>query len=656
VCFLASSLALLAISSRSLIRYASAIGGVLASVLIAMGTVSVLGYLLGHTDAYGWSHLTGMAFHTSGCFVLSGVGLLAWAWQESHDKKGVPEWLPLSIGLGLAAGVLGVWQALMRHEESDLPLLSAIILAGGILGSLLVAIAVAQTLEARRRSRELQEGKDVLERVFEAPPDALLLTDRQGRILRVNNQVEKIFGYAPDELLGAAIEALVPLKLRETHRPHREGYYASPSPRPMGRGLDLHARRKDGSEFPVEISLGPVQSGGETQVLAVVRDITERQQVQEALRLSEERLSLATRTASIGIWDWDLRSNLTVWDDTIFEIFGIPKVVPMAYEEFARRVHPDDLAAVEAWLQRAIQGKTQEFMEFRIIRPDGSVRHLSSAEGVVLDEHGNVVRMVGTAVDITGRKEMEAQIEASREQIAASARLSALGMMAGGVAHEINNPLAIIHASAADLLRRIKDEGAVPVAIAKRNSERILETANRITRIIKSMRHLAREGSQDRVRPASVAKIVEETLEVCEERFKYHSVNLLLPNIDPALLVSCREVQIGQVLLNLLQNAFDAVVDLPGEKWIRLEVTADDGSVVFSVIDSGPGIPPELKPKIMEPFFTTKEVGKGTGLGLSLSRTIVEEHGGKLELADAAGHPCFSFRIPLAQKEEPVCN
>jgi C4-dicarboxylate-specific signal transduction histidine kinase len=229
-------------------------------------------------------------------------------------------------------------------------------------------------------------------------------------------------------------------------------------------------------------------------------------------------------------------------------------------------------------------------------------------------------------------------------------------MMAGGVAHEINNPLAIIHASAADLLRRIKEEGAVPLEIAVRNSERILETTNRIAAIIKSMRHLARDGSHDPVRPASVANIVEEIKDICRERFKDHCVDLLVPNVDPALLVFCREVQIRQVLLNLLQNAFDAVVEQPGEKWIRLQVTADDSSVVFSVIDSGPGIPPDLRTKIMEPFFTTKEVGKGTGLGLSLSRTIVQEHGGKLELTEEAGHPCFSFRLPLSQKEVPVCN
>jgi C4-dicarboxylate-specific signal transduction histidine kinase len=191
----------------------------------------------------------------------------------------------------------------------------------------------------------------------------------------------------------------------------------------------------------------------------------------------------------------------------------------------------------------------------------------------------------------------------------------------------------------------------LPLAIVVRNGERILQTANRITKIIKSMRHLAREGSRDKVRPTRVAKILEETLEVCKERFRDHAVNLLLPAVDPDVSVSCREVQIAQVLLNLLQNAFDAVMEQQ-EKWVRLEVAVEDDSVIFSVTDSGPGIPPELRTRIMEPFFTTKEVGKGTGLGLSLSRTIVEEHGGSLELREEAGHPCFFFRLPLSRKEE----
>jgi PAS domain S-box-containing protein len=364
----------------------------------------------------------------------------------------------------------------------------------------------------------------------------------------------------------------------------------------------------------------------------------------EQLQNVTERLSLATRTASIGIWDLDLRTDHVVWDETMFEIFCIPRAVPLSREKGRRLVHPEDFPLIEGASRRAVMRKTQESVQYRIIRPDGSVRYISSTEGPILDKHGNVVRLVGTAVDITERKEMEVQIEAS-------ARLSALGMMAGGVAHEINNPLAIIHSAAVDLLRRVRAHGSVPSDITQRNGERIVETSKRIAKIIKSMRHLAREGSQDMLRPTPASTIVEETLEVCRERFRYHGVKLLLSDIDPALSVSCREVQIEQVLLKLLENAFDSVTEQAGEKWVRLAALVRDDAVEFSVTDSGAGIPPQLKTKIMEPFFTTKDVGKGTGLGLSISRSIVKDHGGVLDLREENGHPCFFFCLPRSRNK-----
>lgn len=638
--------------------------------------------------------------------------------------------------------------------------------AGAISSGLGAAVLMGQHLKrAQKRGREFQADATMLRQLFDTRPDGILVVNRQGIILRINAKAETAFGYAHNELVGAPIEILVPIRLQEQHRIDREAYNAAPRARPMGMGRELHARRKDGSEFPIEIELTPMQSdngpvivalmvditarkqaeqtfkeqaallelahdaimvcdledritfwnrgakdnygwsaqealghvaydllrtkfatsfqeieevlqiqeewegelehikrdgtaivmgsrwsllrnqaGRPIAVLKINRDVTHRKRDEEQLRNLTERLSLATTTASIGIWELDLRTNQVVWDNTTFAIFGVPRVVPLFERDFNRHVHPEDLHLVEAAARGAIEEKTQKSLEFRIIRPDGAVRYISTVEGPVLDELGNVVRLVGTAVDITERKEIEAQIEAA-------ARLSALGLMAGGVAHEINNPLAIIHTSAANLLGKVKAEGRAPVEIVLQNCQHIEQNSNRIAKIIKSMRYLAREGSQDKVRPAQVSKILEETVQVCEERFKNHSVNLLVPSIDPALSVSCREVQIAQVLLNLLQNALDATEEV-GEKWVRIGVGVQDGAVEFSVTDSGPGVPPHLKTKIMEPFFTTKDVGKGIGLGLSLSRRIVEDHGAKLELTEENGHPCFSFRLPLSRSKE----
>jgi len=149
-----------------------------------------------------------------------------------------------------------------------------------------------------------------------------------------------------------------------------------------------------------------------------------------------------------------------------------------------------------------------------------------------------------------------------------------------------------------------------------------------------------------------LGKILHEALEVSRGRFAARSVKLILPAKVPDLTVMCREVQIEQVLLNLLQNGFDAVVDQKGERWVRVDVSTLDGSAIISVTDSGPGIPVELRDHIGQPFFTTKEVGKGTGLGLSLSKTIAEEHGGRVEYDEERGHTRFSLVLPLARQAE----
>jgi C4-dicarboxylate-specific signal transduction histidine kinase len=302
-------------------------------------------------------------------------------------------------------------------------------------------------------------------------------------------------------------------------------------------------------------------------------------------------------------------------------------------------------------LGRLLRGETINSYDAVRRRKDGRNIDVSITISPILNLGGNPVGASKVARDITERKRMEAELEVRRIQALASARLSALGMMAGGIAHEINNPLAVIHASASDLLE-LAEQGEVPLRALQTASTRVKQTADRISKIVKSLQQIAREGSADPFQRASAGEIVEQGLELCKERFRVHSVRLDTPVVDPELQICCREVQIAQVLLNLLQNAFDAVVEREGEKWVRLEVTNSEQSVVFAVIDGGDGVPAELRARIMEPFFTTKPVGKGTGLGLSLSKAIVEEHGGELKLCEIENHTCFSFCLPRYKEPE----
>lgn len=281
-------------------------------------------------------------------------------------------------------------------------------------------------------------------------------------------------------------------------------------------------------------------------------------------------------------------------------------------------------------------------------RSDGTEFPVDISLSPLTTEEGMLV--LAAIRDVSQRVAMQAQLDASRMQVVSSARLSALGMMAGSVAHEINNPLGIIHAYASNLLEKASD-GNLSAPDAEKVCARIVETTERIASIVRGLRHIAREGSEDPFAPASVGEIVGRAFDLCRERFRIHAIRLITPEIDASLRVRCREVQIVQILLNLLQNAFDAISDVDGDRWIAVQVGLEGERITFSVIDNSPGIPPSVRERMMEPFFTTKPVGKGTGLGLSISRSIAQDHGGELRYEERDGHTCFSLTLPISEEE-----
>ncbi|OAI57523.1 hypothetical protein AYO50_01420, partial [Acidobacteria bacterium SCGC AG-212-P17] len=417
ICFIATSLALFtASSSRLSARLASGIVGLVATVLIAVGAVSALSDLLLHREIYGWGRFTRMSLQTSISFALLGVGLLAWAWQKSR-AKGAPKWLPLTLGVGIAAGALGLWQALMTHEERHMPLLSAINLAGDLLCAVLVAVVVAQMQRAQQRGWDAQKSNMLLQQLFDLSPDGLVMTDRRGTIIRVNEEAEKIFGYAPGELLKQPIERLIPEKLSELHRAHREDYHAAPSPRRMGNGFELHARRKDLSEFPVEIGLTELQSPEEgVLAVAMVRDITERKLSEEALRESEGAFVMLANCVPQMVWTCRPDGLNVYFNQRWVEYTGLT-----LEESYGRGwntpFHPDDKqAAWEAWNQATTTGGTY-LVESRLRAADGRYRWFLMRGVPVHDAAGNIVKWFGTCTDIDDLKRAEQKLQESEARL-----------------------------------------------------------------------------------------------------------------------------------------------------------------------------------------------------------------------------------------------
>jgi C4-dicarboxylate-specific signal transduction histidine kinase len=243
-------------------------------------------------------------------------------------------------------------------------------------------------------------------------------------------------------------------------------------------------------------------------------------------------------------------------------------------------------------------------------------------------------------------KNKKTQTELAQAKLASSAKLSSLGEMAGGIAHEINNPMAIISGRLGQIKKAIENQPPrieeALVFIQKSN-----DTVKRVTDIVSGLKLFSRNAEGDPFVRATVAGIVKESLVLTTERFKNESIKIEVSTLDHVEIM-CRPTQISQVLINLLNNSADAVAELP-EKWIRIEQSEDSTMTILRVTDCGPGIPEKILEKIMEPFFSTKPVGKGTGLGLSVSKGIIESHHGTFEYVRGSKNTSFAIKIPKAK-------
>lgn len=246
---------------------------------------------------------------------------------------------------------------------------------------------------------------------------------------------------------------------------------------------------------------------------------------------------------------------------------------------------------------------------------------------------------------------IEAQYETiteNRSRLVNNARLASLGKMAGGIAHEVNNPLAILKMASRNMTREIEQTNPDKEKLIKA-AKTIDDTILRINKTIQSLKSLSRQATADPPIESNVHDIIENTLSVCEEKFKNHQIFFnVKENTNPKIL--CRPNEISQVLLNLLNNSYDAVEELE-DKWIQVITSIEDDKLCISVVDSGEGIPKEIADEIMQPFYTTKPVGKGTGLGLSISKNLLEAQQGDLRIDQDSPNTKFDILLPMIKEK-----
>jgi len=309
----------------------------------------------------------------------------------------------LGLGMVLKVDVAEIY-APMRHRFELALLVIALIIAAGIL------LLRARLIPLVRR---LALSEKRFRGLLEAAPDAMLVTDLNGQIVWANSQSKRIFGYALSELIGQPVEVLIPEGARAIHVQKRDDYTRNPVYRDMSAARELHGRRKDGSEFPVEIRLSPQDTEDGMRIISTVRDISERKRAIQALLDSEQRWQFALEGARDGVWDWNLVTNEVYFSRRWKEMLGYEEhEIANLLEEWDKRVHPEDKARAYADIEKHLKGETPYYQnEHRLLCKDGTYKWILDRGMVVgRDAGGKATRLIGTHTDITGRKQDEATI------------------------------------------------------------------------------------------------------------------------------------------------------------------------------------------------------------------------------------------------------
>ncbi len=249
----------------------------------------------------------------------------------------------------------------------------------------------------------------------------------------------------------------------------------------------------------------------------------------------------------------------------------------------------------------------------------------------------------------------EETIKQQRAMMINNFKMSALGEMTSTIGHEINNPLMVIRGNS-DIIKRVveKSNDQAQRDLSK-SAQKIAQMTDKIAKIVRSIRTMARNGEQDSVEPVPLERVINEAVELCRERLRAHGIQLRIQAFPPDLIVNCRLVQIGQILVNLLNNAHDAIGEVVFEegspaplRWVEVSAVRQGDWIEIRVRDSGPGVSAEARAHLFEPFFTTKKSGRGSGLGLSVSKGIAEAHGGTLRLDNTESQTTFILTLPLS--------
>jgi two-component system sensor kinase FixL len=513
---------------------------------------------------------------------------------------------------------------------------------------IIVDIGARKDAEAR-----LITGGAQYSAIFDSAVEAMAVIDAKGIVQSVNPSVERVFGYAPSELIGRNIKMLMPRAIAALHDDYLQHYRDTGEKAIIGVGREVIGQRKDGTLFPLDVSVAEWERNGDAFFTGSMRDVSARKEAEAALATSEAHHAAIYAQPGAGVAETDLLRRFVSANDRYCEIVGRSReeLLKLSMKDI---VHPDDLQESGPLFDRLVAAGKPFTFEKRYVKPDGSTACvMSTASPIKLKDSAQTIVVV--VIDITERKQAEAALRASEESLrllqnefAHMSRVNDLGEMAAAIAHEINQPLtAIANYLNTGLFAVVDGHSEERFAETGQIMRLASEQALRAGDIVRRLREFVGQGEGVRT-PERVEKLVDiaMALALLDARSSGISIDRMAEVGDARVEVDA--IQIQQVLVNLLRNAVDALRGTPPKGVPRLTISTregEDGMVEFSVADNGPGIAAALAGRIFEPFMTTK--ANGMGMGLSVCRRLIESHGGTIEVESEPGAgAAFTVRLP----------
>ena len=499
---------------------------------------------------------------------------------------------------------------------------------------------VRDITERKKAEKDLREREERLRSIVETAVDAIITTDSRGTIVFWNNAAEKIFGYAEQEIVGKNAIMLLPERLHSSLDALRDAFFHQG----VQTGRESIALKKDGSEFPIEVSRALWNSEGATYVTAIVRDITERINVEHDRLL----LSSALEQAEENIMIMDPQGTILYVNPAVARHAKLPAEALLGANAFQPIDSLYDSQFFTDIYAQVLKGGTWTgVLNYKI--GDGKTALIEQALSPVLDAEGRVTNILSISRDVTHEQTLE-------EQLRQSQKMEAIGTLAGGIAHDFNNILAAILGYTELAMLDLPEEG-----IPAERLRNVISSCDRARSLVKQILTFSRRSPQDPC-PVKVNTIIKEALKLL--RASLPSTIQIQQDIRAAdAVVMADPTQLHQLIINLCTNAAQAMGDSGGILAIGLHDYLHDmagcydlapGAYVrLTVRDTGPGIAPEIMARIFEPFFTTKDIGKGTGMGLAVAHGIVKSYGGCI-YADNEPDAGAAFHVLLPRIDEEL--